>query len=314
MNLDIAQLRSFVVAAELGSIVKAATRLHRVPSALSMQLQKLEAQLGGALFQRTHGGLLLTERGRALLPSAMRMLTLNDDVAATSAATSSLPRLRVGTSDAYAVAYMPGILQDCVAATQGFSIDVRCGYSSDIWSRYERGELDVVLAQSCPSARLGDVMHVEALQWLAPQGTTIEVDMRLPLAVYSRGCPDREQAIHALTRRSIAFDVRFSGTCYSSLRAAVDSGMGVTAMLPSTAPRSWSAPSSHAPLPDLSAIEIVLARSTAADLEMSHAFAASCQAFFQKLHANERQRDTPDGSAQNEKAGTRPALFRNVCA
>jgi len=56
-----------VTGAELGSFARAATRLGRSQSAVSMQLKKLEEQTGKALFRRSGRGLVPTEAGNALL-------------------------------------------------------------------------------------------------------------------------------------------------------------------------------------------------------------------------------------------------------
>ena len=45
-------LRSFVAIAETGSFTAAAGRVHRTQSAVSMQIKRLEALLGGVLFGR----------------------------------------------------------------------------------------------------------------------------------------------------------------------------------------------------------------------------------------------------------------------
>ncbi|MBL8710264.1 MAG: LysR family transcriptional regulator, partial [Rhodospirillaceae bacterium] len=45
-NLDMDVLRSFVTGTELGSFAKAAERLGRSQSAISLQLKKLEEQVG----------------------------------------------------------------------------------------------------------------------------------------------------------------------------------------------------------------------------------------------------------------------------
>jgi LysR family transcriptional regulator, glycine cleavage system transcriptional activator len=56
-------LKTFHVAARLGSFKAAAEELHLTPSAVSHQMKELEDQLGVSLFDRTPRALVLTEAG-----------------------------------------------------------------------------------------------------------------------------------------------------------------------------------------------------------------------------------------------------------
>ncbi len=66
MSLSIDALRSFVVLAEELHFGRAALRLHVSQPALTKQIKRLEAEIGGRLFERTTGRVLLTPAGDAL--------------------------------------------------------------------------------------------------------------------------------------------------------------------------------------------------------------------------------------------------------
>lgn len=68
-------LQSFVAAAELGSVSKAADHLCRTQGAVSRQIQQLEAHYRCALFVRHASGLTLTAEGSELLSVAINVLT-----------------------------------------------------------------------------------------------------------------------------------------------------------------------------------------------------------------------------------------------
>lgn len=79
------QLRSFVTVAEAGSISRAAERLYVAQPALSLQLKRLESDLGVQLFTRLPRGVELTSEGEQLLgiaESALRSLEQLEDTAA----------------------------------------------------------------------------------------------------------------------------------------------------------------------------------------------------------------------------------------
>ena len=70
----IAFLRAFSRAAETLSFKEAAADLHLSPSAVSRQIQSLEAHLGVTLFRRLNPGLEITEEGRRYLETVNRVL------------------------------------------------------------------------------------------------------------------------------------------------------------------------------------------------------------------------------------------------
>lgn len=76
--LTLDQFAVFVAIIETGSFAAAARRLNRAQSAVTYAIQKLEAQSGVTLFDRSAYRPVLTEAGQALLPRVKRIL---DDVA-----------------------------------------------------------------------------------------------------------------------------------------------------------------------------------------------------------------------------------------
>ncbi|WP_151030257.1 LysR family transcriptional regulator, partial [Citrobacter cronae] len=84
MNLK--QLEYALAVADTGSFTRAAERCHVVPSALSHQVARLEAQLGVSLFERSSRRVRLTHAGEAFVLSARPAVEaarrIADDVAA----------------------------------------------------------------------------------------------------------------------------------------------------------------------------------------------------------------------------------------
>ncbi len=79
--LDIDLLRTFVLIADGASFTRAAQRIGRTQSAVTLQVQRLESLVGHRLFERSRGGAArLTPRGELLLEQARTMTALNDDI------------------------------------------------------------------------------------------------------------------------------------------------------------------------------------------------------------------------------------------
>src|SRR6266545_7492871 len=72
--MELRSLSYFTRIAELGSITRAASHLHLAQPALTRHVQRLEEELGVALFTRANRGVRLTEAGQKLLESAARIL------------------------------------------------------------------------------------------------------------------------------------------------------------------------------------------------------------------------------------------------
>jgi DNA-binding transcriptional LysR family regulator len=73
--MNLRQMQYFVAIAEDGSISRSAERLLVAQPSLSQQIKSLEAELGGALFERIPKGVRLTAAGKAFLPEARAAIT-----------------------------------------------------------------------------------------------------------------------------------------------------------------------------------------------------------------------------------------------
>lgn len=62
--MELQQLRGFLATASTGSITEAAQQLRLTPSSVSIQIKKLEQELGVRLFDRARKGLILTGSGK----------------------------------------------------------------------------------------------------------------------------------------------------------------------------------------------------------------------------------------------------------
>jgi len=76
-NLDMDVLRTLAVAMDVGGFGKAAERLGRSQSAVSLQMRRLEERVGRPLFRREGRGLALTDAGDVVLGYARQILELN---------------------------------------------------------------------------------------------------------------------------------------------------------------------------------------------------------------------------------------------
>jgi LysR family transcriptional activator of nhaA len=151
--LNLNHLRYFWAIAHEGSMTRAAERLHVSPSALSIQLRKLEDQLGQALFRREGRGLQLTEAGRIALDYADTVMETGNELVSTLAGHREAPRpvLRVGAittlSRNFQLAWLAPVL-----GRADVQLSLRSGTMRELLAELEAHALDVVLANR-PAAR-----------------------------------------------------------------------------------------------------------------------------------------------------------------
>ena len=81
MDLDLTQVRAFVVAADQLHFGRAAAQLFLTQQALSKRISRLEQALGEQLFVRGSRGVELSDAGRRFLPHARSLLAAADAAA-----------------------------------------------------------------------------------------------------------------------------------------------------------------------------------------------------------------------------------------
>ena len=145
-GLDSELLRAFIFVAEDRSFTRAGQRIGRTQAAISMQMQKLEAQLGEILFSRGRGEAVeLTPHGIFLLGRAREMLAINDGIWSAFKAPAVSGIVRLGTPDDYALQFLPDALRRFAESHPAVEVEVVCAPSDELVERLKTGRLDLSL-------------------------------------------------------------------------------------------------------------------------------------------------------------------------
>jgi DNA-binding transcriptional LysR family regulator len=83
-QLSLDAIRMFVTVHDMGGYAKAGEVIGRSQPAISLQIKKLESQLGKKLFTKVGQRHVLSLDGEWLLPHARALLALNDEVLQTA--------------------------------------------------------------------------------------------------------------------------------------------------------------------------------------------------------------------------------------
>ncbi len=150
MRLNYNHLRYFWAVAHNGNLTRTAEQLHVSQSALSLQIKKLEEQLGHELFERRGKQLILTEAGRLALDHADVIFASGTELLNTlSGEGTSLEVLRVGALSTLSRNFQIAFLDPLVGRAQT-EIVVRSGNLADLLAQLEAHRLDVVLTNTAP--------------------------------------------------------------------------------------------------------------------------------------------------------------------
>lgn len=150
-SLNFNHLRYFWAVAHEGSLTRAAERLNLSQSALSVQIQKLEHQMGHPLFERVGKRLVLTEAGQISLDYADTVFQAGDELMSTLAGRPQASRqvLRVGALTTLSRNFQLEFLRPLVGRAD-VELIVRSGTTRDLLAQLEAHAIDVVLSNSVP--------------------------------------------------------------------------------------------------------------------------------------------------------------------
>lgn len=257
LNFDMDALRTMAVGVELGGFSHAAARLHRSPSAISMQLRKLESQAGQRLFQRQGRGLALTEAGDLLLQYARRMLALNDELGTALGAVDTRAAVRLGIAQDFADVFLQDLLSRYAQLRPRVQVEIKAGRNFELAADVASGRLDVALAFAVPGNGAGMCIATVPAVWLGCEAMLHRAGSQstVPLAVFDGPCLFRDMAIESLSRAGVAWRLSMTTPSLASLWCGSLAGLGVTVRTALAIPEGLAIMTGA---PALGAVDIVL--------------------------------------------------------
>lgn len=164
--MDIANIHSFVVLAELLSFAKTAEKEHISQSTLSRWIQSLEKGLNVQLFQRDTRNIKLTEAGKEFYFQANKLLEqYHLAISLTKKAVGGYSRkLRIGIGYYEHFFLMPFIGQFS-ASHPNIKIDLYQFVYETLLEHFIRGNLDIILTSDQFLSSISEEAYVKQLLW-----------------------------------------------------------------------------------------------------------------------------------------------------
>lgn len=228
-NLDIDVLRTLAVAMDLGGFGRAAERLGRSQSAVSLQMRRLEERVGRPLFRREGRRLALTDAGDVVLGYARQILELNDQAVAAARGIATGGSVRFGVPQDFGDSWLPSVLARFSRAHPSVLIEARVDRASKLVDRIAEGGLDLALMWGSPSVANTITVQRLPMVWIGPKDYAVPRGDTVPLALFESPCVFRQPAVEALDRTQRPWRLVFTSPSLSGLWAAAVAGLGVTA-------------------------------------------------------------------------------------
>ncbi|OLP56592.1 LysR family transcriptional regulator [Rhizobium rhizosphaerae] len=226
LELDV--LKTFVAIAETGNFTNAAERVHRTPSAVSMQIKKLEEMLNGALFLRDARSVSLTPRGEVLLTYARRLLALNNETVARFLLPDLNGSVRLGVVDDIAEWVLPNVLKAFAQCYPNIMVDVRIANSGVLRKLVDERRIDIAIYnQCCGNTDGSELLLRETLVWAGARCGSAYLRDPLPVSMWDDGCPWRVSAVKALEKAGRAYRIALLSAHTSAQKAALRADLAV---------------------------------------------------------------------------------------
>lgn len=226
---DLDLLRTFLAIADTGSFSRAAERVFRTPSAVSMQIRKLEETLGTAVFDRDSRSVTLTPSGELLVGYARRIIALSNEMMARFVMPEMDGTVCLGAPDDYGERIMPQVLKRFAETHPNVRVDVIIESTPLLKKRFETGQLDVMVYTARPGAPDdgGRILLEEDLVWAGVRGGCAWERDPLPLSMWEEGCAWRADAVHALGEIGRDYRTAYMTAHTQAQRAAIMSDLAI---------------------------------------------------------------------------------------
>jgi DNA-binding transcriptional LysR family regulator len=235
--MDFVDLQVFKCVVDEGGIIKAARKLHRVPSSVTTRIKQLETSLGVTLFHRDRQRLHLSPTGELLLDYAQRLIQLSDE--ARAVVSGGMPRgvLKLGALESTTASRLPRILADFHRQYSEVRLELTTGTNDDLVNKVVDRRLDAAFISEAPAERALEHIPVFAERLIIisnpdhpPIRRARDVE-GTSLIAFPEGCAYRRVLQRWLGRKSLATLRVLELNSYHAIVACVASGTGV-ALIP----------------------------------------------------------------------------------
>jgi DNA-binding transcriptional LysR family regulator len=172
--LDIRQLKTFIAIAEHGTFAKAADAVGLTPSAVSQQIQALESEVRGELFDRATRPIMLNGHGLQMLEAARTLVRDADNIIDAISGRAVSGTFTIGSVRSSALSLLPLSIVALKADYPDLRIKLQVANTDELLKDVMSGRLDCAMVaeySGIPSALRWQPFINEPLLVIGPNGT-----------------------------------------------------------------------------------------------------------------------------------------------
>jgi len=231
--MDFVDLQVFKCVVDEGGIIKAARKLHRVPSSVTTRIKQLESSLGVTLFFRNRQRLHLSPTGELLLAYAGRLIELSDEARVVVSGGKPQGALKLGALESTTASRLPRILADFHRRFPEVRLELTTGTNDDLMNKVADRRLDAAFTAEPPAARFLEHIPVFAERLVIISNSDHPPIRRArdvegaSLIAFPDGCAYRRVLQRWLGREDLATRRVLELNSYHAIVACVSSGAGI---------------------------------------------------------------------------------------
>jgi DNA-binding transcriptional LysR family regulator len=222
INIPTDILRTVVVISDVGSFSKAGQKLGLTQPAITSQIKRLQTIIGAPLFNKTAGGVALSDTGRLMLPLIRRMLETNDQILHVGGSKPGQSQIRLGVPNVF-----------CQQILQGFDqvrlkdVHFHFDNSTELARRMASGYLDICILKR-PASGIGEIVHTwrESAIWVRGREFTLNPGQPIPL-IGRPGYVADQIAVRALEAKNTSYRFAFDSIDLECRTAAAAANIGL---------------------------------------------------------------------------------------
>jgi len=228
-NLDLDLLRTLVAIEQGGTFASAASVLHRTQSAVTQQMQRLEAIVGLPLFEKQGRGKNLSRHGEQLVRYARQILVLNDEAVRTLSGEELEGTVRIGSPHDVAESILPTVLKHVVRSSPRIKLEIRVDRSPFLMEAMHAGEIDLTISSRFDPLLEGMVLRRSPTVWLCAADYVHDPSAPVPLVLADEPSIFRRIALNAMEQSRVPWQTNYVAPNLVGIKAALRAGLGVTA-------------------------------------------------------------------------------------
>ena len=234
--MNFADLQIFKTVVEEGGIVKAAQKLHRVPSNITTRIKHLESAVGIPLFHRNRQRLHLSPSGELLLGYAARLIDLSEEARHVVSGNAPQGLLKLGSLESTTASRLPAVLAEFHHRYPDVRLELTTGTNDALVNAVTERRLDAAFIAEPPSSRTLSHLPVfrERLMVISsldhePIRNARDAEGQ-SLIAFPDGCAYRRVLQRWLRRDSLTTSRVLELSSYHAIVACVAAGAGIALM------------------------------------------------------------------------------------